>query len=1797
MAFLVMLGWAAEPTIPATNLSSSNVQGNSMIIGAQRGNGTGRLVIMKQGSPVTAVPVNGNNYLASGNFGEGQELAPGEFVVNNASSGSGTFQVLNLIPETEYFVAYFEYNGSGLTSEYLTSSYLLGTLFTLFAPGVQPSAFSALNMTGNNMDVTWSRGDGASVIVLCREGGPVNANPVELVSYYANPRMGHYGSNEAATIGDGSRVLYKGTGTGFTATYLNPGVTYHFALFEFNGSTGPVYLVTNPLRGSATTLPEPTVAASNLVTQVIEGDRISLRWTAGNGTRRIVVAREGEPVAAFPQNGTDYDASSDFILAPELAPGHKVVYDGLGTNFTVLNLVHSTTYHFAVFEYSGTGSKTGYLTSAYPSLSTGTLPAPSINVTNIDTSVVAAYQASLTFTPGDGSRRILVMKKDAPVDFTPVNYTKYGFQPLYGASTGNVGNGNYVIYNDAGSLATVSLQPNTKYHVTAYEYNGNNYPVYQVAGADTFSFRTDLPPPPRIPSKFMTYQNVEGNSMRVVWTKGDGERRVLLARKDEAVVSLPQNGVQYAFNRTFHLAPEIGPGDKVLYDGTGNVADIDGLDPGTAYQFLVVEYNGTGEITSYLFDEVLRGTQSTQAAPQVSASGIHFKLMTLDKLRIFWKPGTGSRRIILGRINAPVDGAPEDLKTYNASTNFGNGTRIGPSGESTVVFSGTWNGFKDINSDTVYIDVNRMEPGNTYHFSIFEYNGVNGPVYKLTDPGVGSFSITFEPPTPPSNFKINADEGNSLRLGWSLGGGDGRVIVARQGEPVDVVPADGVDYAANQNFRLAPEIAPGQKVIYDGPSYTTYAEGLNPNTRYYFKIFEYGGTGTEIDYLTSVCDSTDGWTLSAPTVQASNLAFSAITPETGTVSWTNGNGNRRYVVAKMGSPVNVDPRDTTNYHWSQYFGNTGELGDGNYIVYMGTGSNVPIMQLLSGTTYHVAVYEFNGNTGPVILRPGATGKFTTLGPPRENAQVLEATLLTKNSFQINLLPGSGQKRIIVMREGSPVDANPVDDVNYLDNSYLGAGDELGSGNFVVYDGEDDNIIVTGLKANTTYYFSVFEYNAFSGGTLQSYLVPTTANGEVTTSADDVPQDTEAPVIGATENILADNDPGLCSALVAIEPPAVTDNQDEVTAIATRNDGKPLYAPFPVGETLIVWSAEDLSGNKATEVSQTVTVRDAEAPVPVAQTLQRLTATCTLELLTPPQAADNCSGTIEGVSAVVLPVTTSMVIAWTFTDEAGNASVQTQEIVIQGNTVSWYADADGDGYGDPRISTTSCAQPSGYVMDNSDCDDTDAAVHPGAMEKCDGRDDDCDGIPDDGLEQFTWYADADGDGYGDARNSMTSCIQPSGYVPNGTDNCPAAYNPDQLDSDGDQVGDVCDDTPVPVDCLLSEWSEWSDCSVACGGGVQFRTRTLLREASNGGMSCGELVEYRPCKTQACEEDCHGGISILSLTTPLDPQPVNSVTTATALVHGAVAQVVWNWGDGTATTGTSPEALTASHSYVQPGVYRIELTVTDGCGNSSSLLSDYIPVYDPEGGFVTGGGWIWSHEGAYKGDPALKGKASFGFVAKYKKGNNIPEGHTEFHFHAGNLKFNSTSYDAMRLVISGARAQFKGVGTINGQGNFGFLVSVVDGALSGSTNEDRFRIKIWDLDQGGTIVYDNNLELVEENALPSTVIGGGSVIIHKAAGKKSAMLNNVDMDVPFRVETWPNPFTEALNFEFITTEAAHARLEIFDVTGSRVAVLLNRKVTREETLRIRYIPENVTSGMLLYRLTYGDRSVTGKVLFRE
>jgi hypothetical protein len=148
-------------------------------------------------------------------------------------------------------------------------------------------------------------------------------------------------------------------------------------------------------------------------------------------------------------------------------------------------------------------------------------------------------------------------------------------------------------------------------------------------------------------------------------------------------------------------------------------------------------------------------------------------------------------------------------------------------------------------------------------------------------------------------------------------------------------------------------------------------------------------------------------------------------------------------------------------------------------------------------------------------------------------------------------------------------------------------------------------------------------------------------------------------------------------------------------------------------------------------------------------------------------------------------------------------------------------------------------------------------------------------------------------------------------------------------------------------------------------------------------------------------------------------------------------------------------------------------------------------------VTGGGWFDSPTAACAwsgcaGDGSTTGKASFGFVSRYQKGAAAPTGNTEFQFKAGGLTFRSTSYQW--LVVAGARAQYKGEGQIAGDAaTYGFLITAIDGALPGGGGTDRFRIKLWNI-ATGTIVYDNKMGQLEDSDA-ATVIGGGSIVIHK------------------------------------------------------------------------------------------------------
>lgn len=103
-------------------------------------------------------------------------------------------------------------------------------------------------------------------------------------------------------------------------------------------------------------------------------------------------------------------------------------------------------------------------------------------------------------------------------------------------------------------------------------------------------------------------------------------------------------------------------------------------------------------------------------------------------------------------------------------------------------------------------------------------------------------------------------------------------------------------------------------------------------------------------------------------------------------------------------------------------------------------------------------------------------------------------------------------------------------------------------------------------------------------------------------------------------------------------------------------------------------------------------------------------------------------------------------------------------VDEGVIKTYYKDVDQDGYGIDSDKKTGCSAPTGYASQGGDCKDDNAAINPGAVEQCDGLDNNCNSQIDDNVTTQTYYKDSDNDKYGDTNTTKVACSQPTGYCP-------------------------------------------------------------------------------------------------------------------------------------------------------------------------------------------------------------------------------------------------------------------------------------------------------------------------------------------------------------------------------------------------------------------------------------------------
>lgn len=277
------------------------------------------------------------------------------------------------------------------------------------------------------------------------------------------------------------------------------------------------------------------------------------------------------------------------------------------------------------------------------------------------------------------------------------------------------------------------------------------------------------------------------------------------------------------------------------------------------------------------------------------------------------------------------------------------------------------------------------------------------------------------------------------------------------------------------------------------------------------------------------------------------------------------------------------------------------------------------------------------------------------------------------------------------------------------------------------------------------------------------------------------------------------------------------------------------------------------------------------------------------------------------------------------------------LIDEGTMVTYFADADGDLYGDPATTAVACVAPTGFVGNDEDCNDADAMINPAATEVCNGYDDDCDALVDDddpsaeGLP--LWFEDLDGDTFGNSDVFVFACNMPTGYsidpgdcddtnagvnilateICNGIDdNCDGNIDEDLIfatwyaDSDGDGYGDAastfftCD--PAPVGYVMDA----TDCNDAA-------------------------ATVYPGATEICDgldNDCDGDIDEDVVSATITPAGVVSTCKGvnTTLTANAGESYTYQWfKNGNIIAGATDVTFSSN----KPGYYQVQVNLPEGC----------------------------------------------------------------------------------------------------------------------------------------------------------------------------------------------------------------------------------------------------------------------------
>lgn len=685
----------------------------------------------------------------------------------------------------------------------------------------------------------------------------------------------------------------------------------------------------------------PTSQVSNLTAVSVNDNNIELSWTRGDADGVIVIASLAADDSAAPTSGTSYQANATFGSGEEVEEGNYVVYVGSGTTVTILDLNAATDYNFQAYEYKGTTPCFLIGSPALLSATTTTANDQNTTITKSDAPLSSIAISSLANAKEDAIDVLKFVITDiGNGDGLPTNMSRAVFSP--GAS--NNANWSEIIDGAILSNGTITSEATSI---------SNESIVFQLTPIMSF---TDGSSTALTLSVYLNKTQIDQATLQFEVPvaqafDAEGTGSLFLSSLSESVTSASHSvevlATQFLIDAP--LSAKVASDFKITVSATDINNNVDHA--ARTLSLSMTENNGRLSSTTGLSEKIMDTGIYTWQDLKISQPGT-YQFSATDNAITTVSSSIAITETIVGLFFSEyIEGNSSNkaIELFNASK-------------------------EEISLSTFTIE--RFNNGVTVPSFVLNLSDVKASI------GPGEVLVIANPS---ANEAILSEADATGEITYY--NGDDALALVESGEIVDMFGKIGEDPGSNW-----PVGATGATSEYTLIRKSNVFGG-NPDP-----LGSFGTTDENSEWIVMPQDSfadiglhtIDDNSCTPPQVAATSLSVSGITESELKLSWTRGDGGQIMVIGKALNNVDVSLTEGDTFSGNLSFGTGDEIGDGNFVLYIGDGTEATITNLVSGTTYSFSAIEFNLDP-TCYATSDASVNATTLTPNDQDSDILAPT--------------------------------------------------------------------------------------------------------------------------------------------------------------------------------------------------------------------------------------------------------------------------------------------------------------------------------------------------------------------------------------------------------------------------------------------------------------------------------------------------------------------------------------------------------------------------------------------------------------------------------------------------------------------------------------------------------------------------------------------------------------------------------------------------------------------------------------